>query len=465
MDTYDSPDAEALLLAADKRLRLQRVGHRQLAGHDVAAAAFLAAAITLAALAPWHRSLSIVNLVLVLVVWVAVERVSFPVAGGWTRPTMLAFVPALFLLPAPLVPLVAMVGIILRRGPELFRGQAPARMLSVPIADSWFALVPALVLTLSAGWRFSWSHWGIYLAALLGQLASDAAVTVFRCSKAEGIDPRVQLPLLSWVYLVDAALAPLGLLVAAATIGRPGLILLSLSPMAMLWLFARERKQRMDDTLALSTAYRGTALLLGDIVEADDHYTGMHSREVVELAVAVAAELGLDGTGQRNVEFAALLHDVGKIRIPKEIINKPGSLDPDEWELVRRHPVDGEQMLNLVGGTLASVGRIVRACHERYDGEGYPDRLAAQAIPIEARIICACDAYSAMTTDRPYRKAMSRPEALAELHRCSGSQFDPSVVSAIAYLLGEPSATQQRPVRERRGLVGLHLGSPAHDHP
>ena len=95
----------------------------------------------------------------------------------------------------------------------------------------------------------------------------------------------------------------------------------------MLSLFARERKQRLDQTLALSTAYRGTALLLGDVVEADDHYTGLHSRDVVDLSVAVADELGLDATQRRNVEFAALLHDVGKIRVPKNIINKPGKLD------------------------------------------------------------------------------------------------------------------------------------------
>jgi HD-GYP domain-containing protein (c-di-GMP phosphodiesterase class II) len=191
----------------------------------------------------------------------------------------------------------------------------------------------------------------------------------------------------------------------------------------------------MDDTIALSTAYRGTALLLGDIVEADDHYTGMHSRDVVNLSLAVASELGLDGAQRRNVEFAALLHDVGKIRIPNEILNKPGALDDSDWEIVEQHPVYGEQMLGLVGGTLANVGEIVRASHERYDGRGYPDKLVGEQIPIEARIVCACDAYSAMTTDRPYRGARSTVEALEELHRCSGTQFDPGVVASIERLL------------------------------
>ena len=464
MDSYEAPDAEALLRAGEERLT-PRPRSAHLRTHGLAAAGFLLAAVELAVLAPWHWQLSALNLLLVLFVWVAVERVTFPVAGGWTRPTMLAFVPALFLLPTPLVPLVGMAAILLRRAPELFSGRSNASILPVGIADAWFTLAPTAVIIASGHERFAWSQWPIYLAALAAQLLLDLIVTVGRCWFGEGINPRVQLPLLTWTYLVDAALAPLGLLIAAAAVVRPGLVLLSLSPMAMLWLFARERRQRLDDTLALSTAYRGTALLLGDIVEADDHYTGMHSREVVELSLAVASELGLDAAQRRNVEFAALLHDVGKIRIPKEIINKPGPLDDAEWAIVRHHTVDAEEMLQLVGGTLASVGRIVRASHERYDGEGYPDGLTGESIPIEARIICACDAYSAMTTDRPYRKAMSKAQALAELHRCSGSQFDPWVVSAIEQLLDDASAAERRPVRDRRRLVGVHLGGPAHDHP
>jgi putative nucleotidyltransferase with HDIG domain len=445
MDAYDSPDAEALLSATEKRLQAVRLERSQLIVHGSAAGAFLIAAALLAALVPWHRSFAALHLVLVLLAWVAVERVHFPVAGGWSSPTMLAFVPALFLLPVPLVPLVAMVAIVLRRGPELARGRVPWRGLPVSIADSWFALGPALVLVADGQPGFAWSHWPIYLAALLAQFLFDAVTTTVRCTLAERIDPRVQLPLLSWVYLVDAALAPLGLLIAAATQGRPGLVLLALSPMAMLWLFARERRQRLDETVALSSAYRGTALLLGDIVEADDHYTGMHSREVVDLAVAVARELGLSARQQRDVEFAALLHDVGKIRIPKDIINKPGALDEEEWAIVKRHPVEGAEMLELVGGTLASVGRIVRSSHERYDGGGYPDGLAGEQIPIEARIICACDAYSAMTTDRPYRGAMSLTQALAELRRCAGTQFDPRVVAAIERRLASPQPPSTAP--------------------
>jgi putative nucleotidyltransferase with HDIG domain len=172
------------------------------------------------------------------------------------------------------------------------------------------------------------------------------------------------------------------------------------------------------------------------MIEADDAYTGMHSRDVVDLSLGVADALGLDSTQKRNVEFGALLHDVGKMRIPKEILNKRGPLNPREWEFVSRHTIEGEQMLRQVGGKLAEIALIVRASHERWDGGGYPDGLAGEEIPIEARIISACDAFNAMTTDRPYRSAMRRSEALDELRQGAGGQFDPQVVEALDRRIG-----------------------------
>jgi HD-GYP domain-containing protein (c-di-GMP phosphodiesterase class II) len=147
--------------------------------------------------------------------------------------------------------------------------------------------------------------------------------------------------------------------------------------------------------------------------------------------LAVCDRLELSPKVRRDAEFTALLHDVGKIRIPTEIINKPGKLDPDERAVIEQHTVEGEKMLEKVGGVLGEVGHLVRSCHEHWDGQGYPDRLAGEAIPLVARIVCACDAFSAMTTDRPYRKAMSEVEALAELQRCAGTQFDPAVIDAL----------------------------------
>jgi HD-GYP domain-containing protein (c-di-GMP phosphodiesterase class II) len=131
-----------------------------------------------------------------------------------------------------------------------------------------------------------------------------------------------------------------------------------------------------------------------------------------------------------------MLHDVGKIAVPKEIVNKPGALDPDEWEIIKTHTIEGQRMLERVGGFMRDVGEIVRSSHERWDGAGYPDGLRAEAIPLEARIVSACDAFNAMTTTRSYRKAMSLQDAIAELTRCAGSQFDPRVVDALVGLVG-----------------------------
>jgi HD-GYP domain-containing protein (c-di-GMP phosphodiesterase class II) len=409
-----------------------------------AAGAFLVVALALATLAPWQQPLVASRLALVLITYVIVERVKFPVADGWTYPTMLVFVPALFLLPTPVVPLVAMVASIVRCVPGLVGGRVRPSILPTVIGDAWFAIGPALVIVLSGEQLFAWSHWPVYLAALIAQILVDATATITRFWVAEGIQPRTQAPLLGWIYAVDAALAPLGLLIASATVLKPGLLVIALSPTVMLIAFARERQQRLNQTVALSAAYRGTALLLGDVVEADDAYTGIHSRDVLELSLAVAEGLGLDATRRRNVEFAALLHDVGKIRVPKEIINKRGQLNDDEWAIIRRHTIEGEMMLARVGGILASVGTFVRSSHERYDGLGYPDGLRGEEIPVESLIVSACDAFSAMTTDRPYRPAMSLTEALLELRRCSGSQFDPGVVGVLDRIV-----TDRVPERDR----------------
>ena len=164
----------------------------------------------------------------------------------------------------------------------------------------------------------------------------------------------------------------------------------------------------------------------------------MHSRDVVELSVAVATRLGLDSKQVRDTEFAALLHDIGKIAVPKEIINKPGPLTDDEWAIMHTHTIEGQRMLDQVGGALQDVGVIVRASHEAWDGGGYPDGLAGEDIPIEARVVSVCDAYHAMTSDRSYRKALPVEVAVEELKTCSGSQFDATVVEALLEVV--PSA-------------------------
>jgi two-component system cell cycle response regulator len=164
-----------------------------------------------------------------------------------------------------------------------------------------------------------------------------------------------------------------------------------------------------------------------------------HLRGTAELAAAVGRELGMRPDALHEVARAAELHDVGKMAIPDEILEKTGPLDEAEWSFMRRHTIIGERIL-LAAPALRSAARLVRASHERWDGSGYPDGLAGEDIPLGARVVAACDAYHAMTTDRPHRPRRSSSAALAELYRCAGTQFDPEVVDAFARVLEQDAA-------------------------
>ena len=176
--------------------------------------------------------------------------------------------------------------------------------------------------------------------------------------------------------------------------------------------------------------YRETLASLSNALEAKDAVTSNHTEEVVRLAVAVAAALGLDLDAVRNVELGAVLHDIGKVRVPESILNKPGKLTEAEWEIMKTHPEVGERILSPIQ-SLQAVLPIVRHHHERWDGNGYPDGLAGRAIPLGARIVAVCDAYRAMTEDRPYRLALSDAEARRRLLDGLGSQFDSGCVAAL----------------------------------
>jgi hypothetical protein len=334
------------------------------------------------------------------------------------------------------VPLVVCLGAALGRVPDYLTGRTSIHRSVHLFADCWHAVGPALVLVALGAQDFAWSTWPAYAAALAAQCAFDFGASSARAWLIDGSRPRAVLPMIAPVYALDAALAPVGLLVAGVAVAvGPGMTLLVLPLAGVLAVLSQERQQRIDQAQELSAAYQGTAMLLGDVVEADDAYTGSHSRGVVELSCAVADRLGLDGRRRRNVELAALLHDVGKIAVPKEIINKPGPLDDAEWAVMRQHTIEGERMLKRVGGALAEVGTIVRASHEDFDGSGYPDGLAGERIPIEARVVTCCDAFSAMTPTRSYREAMGTEAAVAELRRCSGTQFDPKVAAVLIDLV------------------------------
>jgi putative nucleotidyltransferase with HDIG domain len=393
---------------------------------------------------------------ILVVVYAIAERVQFDIGGGYTVPTQVVFVPMLLLLPTPYVPLFVAAGLLLGRLPDYLRRRThPDRVLLV-LSDTWHAVGAALVLCLAGYEAPSFGSWTLVALALGGQVVFDALFATIRGWLELGVPPALQLRMLGWVFLVDAALAPVGLLVALAAVHEPAAPLMVLPLLGVIELFAREREERIRHTLALSQAYRGTALLMSDLLEADDAYTGgEHTQGVVALSLAVGDELGLRGRDRRNLEFGALLHDIGKIRVADAIINKPGRLDEEEMEIVRRHPIDGQEMLERVGGVLADVGEIVRHHHERWDGDGYPDGLMGEQIPMESRIIGACDAFSAMTTHRSYQAARPAVEALAELHACAGTQFDPRVVTALATVVMRacPSSSDTWQALAARDLV------------
>lgn len=190
-----------------------------------------------------------------------------------------------------------------------------------------------------------------------------------------------------------------------------------------------EREELESENRRLEMRAAGVDALLAAL-EARDGYTGEHSRAVVGLSLAVARRLGLSEGEVTDIEQAALLHDVGKIGVPDSVLNKPGPLDGGERALMREHPVIGERIVASTEG-LAHLAPLVRAEHERWDGAGYPDGLSGEQIPLASRVVFVCDAFHAMTSDRPYRKAMGAREALEELERSSGKQFCPLTVRAL----------------------------------
>jgi HD-GYP domain-containing protein (c-di-GMP phosphodiesterase class II) len=195
------------------------------------------------------------------------------------------------------------------------------------------------------------------------------------------------------------------------------------------------------------TTHLETIAALSRSMEAKDTYTGSHTERVSDIAVGLAKRLGYTGADLDAIEIGALMHDIGKIGIPESILHKPGPLDNDEWIVMKRHPVISELILSEIELSPV-VLQIARSSHERVDGQGYPDRLAASAIPLPARIVLVADAFDALTTDRPYRRARRPKAAIDEIVANSGTQFCPRVVDALKAIsrdepaiLGEVSLT------------------------
>lgn len=192
------------------------------------------------------------------------------------------------------------------------------------------------------------------------------------------------------------------------------------------------RCQLVDE---LEGAFLSTLGVLADAVELQDAYTADHANEVAELAVNVGIRMGVSGSELDRLRYGALLHDVGKIGVPGELLRKPGPLSAEERTTMDAHTAIGARMLERIP-FLAPVAPLVRSAHERVDGRGYPDGLKGDEIPRAAMIICTCDAFHAMTSDRSYRRAMDKAAAIVELRAGAGSQFDSAVVEALIAELG-----------------------------
>jgi two-component system cell cycle response regulator len=198
------------------------------------------------------------------------------------------------------------------------------------------------------------------------------------------------------------------------------------------------KSQGRRSTAALEVKHALLSALAHRDPELSDHVD-----DVAELAGQLAAAMGCTGPQVEAVQIAAELHDIGKIAIPEAILDKPGPLTDDEWALMHQHTIAGERII-LASPALADVAPLVRSSHERWDGGGYPDRLAGEAIPLGARIITVCDSYHAMTSDRAYRRARSPEVALTELCACAGSQFDPAVVEAFLRMRARAKGVERR---------------------
>jgi HD-GYP domain-containing protein (c-di-GMP phosphodiesterase class II) len=443
---------EQHLLAETFRRASARMTPRERLWEIAVGCGFVAAAVLVWNLRPPH-GFSVWPSALCLLVMVLATRVRFDLPSGFTVPTQLAFVPLLFVMPLATVPPAVALALALARIPDVVGGKIRFSRLPQVIANSWFSIGPVAVFAI-AGTGPEAAGPLLLLIALAAQFAVDFASSTLRYCLGRGETFSAQIRE-TWVYAIDASLSGVGLVVAEEVARHPIAALAPLPVLALLAALGKERHQRLEHLVELNNAYRGTALVLGNVIEADDSYTGEHCKSVVELTLALGVALCLDAEQRRNLEFAALLHDVGKLAIPKEIIHKAGVLNPAEWEIVKTHTIEGQNLLDQVGGFMRTVGMIVRSHHERWDGSGYPDALAGEAIPLEARVIAVCDAWNAMRTDRPYRKALPLDAALRELTLNAGVQFDPEIVAVFRQVVQPGEQHGHRPTSR------THISTPA----
>jgi hypothetical protein len=371
------------------------------------AALFLITAVAIASLLPSERQPDGLLVAGLIVGYALVSCVRFEFGDSYVVPEQLLFIPLLALAPLNLVPAMVAVASALAILPDLLRGTWHWDRCITSVGDCWFSVGPVLVLAAFAPGTPAVSDAAVYALAFVAQLAGDLAWSLVRDRFVDQVAFKDRVVFFIGTARVDMVLTPVAFMIAVTAANEP-LSLLAVAPLVwLLQVFSEDRQERYAAALELHRAYRGT----------------------------VADEMGIDAERRQELEFAALLHDIGKITIPKSLLNKPSALTAAEFEVMKSHTIEGQFMLDRVGGLLSRVGEIVRSCHERWDGSGYPDGLVATEIPLESRIVFACDAYNAMTTDRSYRPALTTDAALAELKSNAGKQFDPQVVQALLHVV------------------------------
>ncbi|HEY6356029.1 MAG TPA: HD domain-containing protein, partial [Burkholderiaceae bacterium] len=282
-------------------------------GELLVGGSFVTAAVALALLAGVGHFSALTAVLYVVGIAVA-GNVRFDVGAGFTVPTQALYVPMLFALPPSLVPLLVPLALALGMSRRILRGEIAPSWLLTALGNSWFAIGPAVVLVVASD-RTPVGHWEILVLALAAQFACDFLASALRERLSGGVRIGELARECRPIYVIDIALSMLGLAVAYSTIvAHSQFSLLLIAPLfGLLRFFSHERHERLEQLAELNDAYQGTALLLGDVVEADDAYTGEHCKGVVRLSLDIAEAIGLDADRKRNVEFGALLHDVGKI--------------------------------------------------------------------------------------------------------------------------------------------------------
>jgi hypothetical protein len=364
------------------------------------------------------------------------EFIDFPLLiGGATSFSTVTFIAMVFMLPYPLP---AIVGVIAVVAADL-RGRKPVLMLLFNASN--YALtfgVSSLIWHLTYGGN-SLAELPSSLAALLVVLLIIAVFYLINVFVTNGIIAIVGRRSLKYIWLTNdldmllpyVCLEVVGILVAlvwaTAPVITPLLVIPAITSYIAFEMIHRLQHQTQEAMIAMA-----------DAIDQRDPYTADHSRRVAELAVRIGEVSGVNERDLERLRIAARMHDIGKIGIGNDLLHKPGKLTDDEWEILRAHPVIGEQLLKPYR-QFRHETRLVRHHHERWDGKGYPDRIRGQSIPLGARIIAVADTFDAMTTSRPYRPALSRQYAIDEIRNGALSQFDPQIVASFLQIMDESS--------------------------